>query len=154
LFCSTKGVLERGGLRELRKKSLTASEAATRAIGLRENSEPGKRGKGLKPGIFPIVYGPTKSRALIQNRAFPQPVTLFPETKSSSHAGCKAKNFIYRPWIPLGGGWLGLPGGSAARRLGWGCDFLGYRHGHSDFFRLPGRLGNAVNAVTALSYAD
>jgi hypothetical protein len=53
----------------------------------------------------------------------------------------------------LRGGWLGLPRCSAARRLCWDCGFFG-SHGHSDFFRLPGRLENAVYAVPALRHAD
>jgi len=43
----------------------------------------------LKPDILSVIYGPTKSRALIQNRVFPQPVKAaarirkFPEMKIS-----------------------------------------------------------------------
>jgi hypothetical protein len=57
---------------------------------LRNKSGHGKDREGLKPGFFWIVYGPTEVGALIQNRAFSAPAKLFPETKSSSHAGSKS----------------------------------------------------------------
>jgi hypothetical protein len=40
------------------------------------------------PGSY-LVSGHDSIRALIQNRAFSQPVKLSPETISSSHAGLK-----------------------------------------------------------------
>src|SRR5580704_8524251 len=44
--------------------------------GLRKKSLSGNKdaAQWLKPNVFSIVYGPTKSRALIQNRVFSQPV--------------------------------------------------------------------------------
>jgi hypothetical protein len=41
-------------------------------IGLRKKSRSDKKEtpQGLKPDVFSILYGPTKSRALIQNKSF------------------------------------------------------------------------------------
>jgi hypothetical protein len=52
---------------------------------LRKNSGPGKDRAGAEAPNFSFVYGTT-------NRACPEPVKLFPETKSSSHADSNALN--------------------------------------------------------------
>jgi hypothetical protein len=70
------------------------------ALEAAERFATGQERQGRKPNLFRFVYGPTKSRALIQNRAFPQPVKgVSPDRVEfsrglSSHPDSKAREYL------------------------------------------------------------